>query len=195
MATKTALTWEEFLAAGEEWQRWEWVDGEVEFMSPVNIRHEAFLALLVELLVRYCRAHPDWICLTSNGVFTMASGNWRMPDASLVRRAQFPAGQFPVKADFPPDVAFEIHSPTDSPLDVGARHGVPLPDAIFETHCDSPGQIQRKRKDYQESGVIQVWFDLERRLVELIYPDRPLQYFEEKPGIGYRYRSGFLPRP
>ena len=37
------ITWEEFLAAGEEGQRWEWVDGEVEFMSPVNLRHEGFL--------------------------------------------------------------------------------------------------------------------------------------------------------
>jgi Uma2 family endonuclease len=34
MATKTALTWEEFLAAGKEGQFWEYVDGEVKFMSP-----------------------------------------------------------------------------------------------------------------------------------------------------------------
>ncbi len=156
MSTKTAITWEEFLAAGEEGQRWEWVDGEVEFMSPVNLRHEAFIILLAEFLAHYCRTHPEWISFGSNGVFTMASGNWRMPDASLVRRARFPGGQIPTKADFPPDVAFEVHSPSDS-----------------------PSSIQRKRKDYQESGVVQVWFDLERRLVELIYPDRPVQYFEE----------------
>ena len=155
MATKTTITWRDFLAAGEDWQRWEWVDGEVEFMSPVNLRHEAFLACLMEILVRYCRAHPEWVCFASNGVFTMVSGNWRLPDASLVRKGRFATGQLPVKADFAPDVAFEIHSPTDA-----------------------PGQIQRKRRDYQESGVVQVWFDLDRRLVELIYPDRPLQYFE-----------------
>jgi Uma2 family endonuclease len=156
MATRTTLTWEEFLAAGEEWQRWEWVDGEVEFMSPVNFRHEQFLVLLIVQLALYCRHHKEWICFPSNGVFTMSSGNWRMPDASLVRRARFPGGAMPTKADFAPDVAFEIHSPSDS-----------------------PGQIQRKRQDYQQSGVVQVWFDLEKRLVELVYPDRPLQYFEE----------------
>jgi Uma2 family endonuclease len=155
MSTRTAITWEEFLAAGEEGQRWEWVDGEVEFMSPANLRHEAFIILLSEFLAHYCRTHPEWISFASNGVFTMASGNWRMPEASLVRRARFPGGQIPTKADFAPDVAFEIQSPTDS-----------------------PGQIQRKRKDYQESGAVQVWFDLDRCLVELIYPDRPLQYFE-----------------
>ena len=155
MATRTTLTWEEFLAAGEEWQRWEWVDGEVEFMSPVNFRHEQFLAFLIAQLVRFCQQHPEWICIPSNAVFTMSSGNWRMPDASLVRRARFPGGAMPVKADFAPDIAFEIHSPSDS-----------------------PGPIQRKRKDYQQSAVVQVWFDLEKRSVELIYPDRPLQYFE-----------------
>src|SRR6266853_6620894 len=87
----------------------------------------------------------------------MASGNWRMTDASLVRKERFPGERIPPeKIDFPPDVAFEIRSP-------GNR----------------PSEIQRKRKDYQESGVIQVWIDLDKRLVELIYPDRPLQYFQE----------------
>jgi Uma2 family endonuclease len=156
MATRTTLTWEEFLAAGEEWQRWEWIDGEVEFMSRVNFRHEQVLASLITHLGLFCRKHKEWICFPSNGVFTMSSGNWRMPDASLVRRARFPGGAMPVKADFAPDVAFEIHSPSDS-----------------------PSQIQRKRKDYQQSGTVQVWFDLEKRLVELVYPDRPLQYFDE----------------
>jgi Uma2 family endonuclease len=168
MALKTTITWEEFLAAGEEGQRWEWVDGEVEFMSPVNFGHEAFLMLLAEALSRYCRLHPEWICFASNCVFTMASGNWRMPDASLVRRSRFPEGKLPVKAEFAPDVAFEIHSP-----------------------ADSPGQIQRKRKDNQESGVVQVWFDLDKRLVELVYPDRPLQYFEEDQALVIDTVPGF----
>lgn len=156
MRAGTAITWEEFLGAGEEWQRWEWVDGEVEFMSPVNLRHERFLVLLITYLGQFCRTHREWIPFASNGVFTTASGNWRMPDASLVRSNRFPGGQIPTKADFAPDVAFEIFSPSDS-----------------------PSQIQRKRLDYQQSGVIQVWFDLEKRLVELIYPDRPLQYLHE----------------
>jgi Uma2 family endonuclease len=156
MQTGTTITWEEFLAAGEEGQRWEWVDGEVEFMSPVNLRHEQFLVLLIVSLGQFCHTHPEWTSFASNGVFTMRSGNWRMPDASLVRRSRFPGGQIPTRADFAPDVAFEILSPSDS-----------------------PSQIQRKRLDYQQSGAIQVWFDLEKRLVELIYPDRPLQYYHE----------------
>jgi Uma2 family endonuclease len=168
MQTRTTITWEEFLAAGEEGQRWEWVDGEVEFMSPVNLRHERFLVFLITHLGQFCRAHPEWLSFASNGVFTMASGNWRMPDASLVRRERFPGGQIPVKADFAPDVAFEILSPSDS-----------------------PSQIQRKRLDYQQSGAIQVWFDLERRLVELICPDRPLQYYREDQTLTMDAVPGF----
>jgi Uma2 family endonuclease len=174
MQTGTAISWAEFLAAGNEGQRWEWVDGEVEFMSPVNLRHERFLARLIFWLELFCQANPKWVAFTSNGVFTMASGNWRMPDASLVRRDRFPEGLLPVKAEFAPDVAFEILSPSDS-----------------------PGQIQRKRRDYQQSGVSQVWFDLEERLVELIYPDRPLQYLQESetlvidtvPGLSLELKS------
>ena len=157
MATKTTMTWEQFLTAGEEWQRWELVDGEVEFMSPVNARHEYALPILITYLVGFCRAHPEWTCFASNAVFTMASGNWCMPDASLFRKERFPGGTIPSeKIDSAPDVAFEIRSPSDR-----------------------PGQIQAKRRGYQERGVTQVWIDLEKRLVELIYPDRPLQYFQE----------------
>jgi Uma2 family endonuclease len=168
MRAATNITWEEFLAAGEEGQRWEWVDGEVEFMSPVNLRHERFLVFWITSLGQFCRVHPAWECFASNGVFTMASGNWRMPDASLVRRARFPKGQIPVKADFAPDVAFEILSPSDS-----------------------PSQIQRKRLDYLQSGVIQVWVDCEKRLVELIYPDRPLQYLHEHQVLTVDAVAGF----
>ncbi len=157
MGTKTTIGWEEFLAAGKEGQRWEWVDGEIVYMTPVSLRHEAILARLIANLVQYCQSQPEWICIASNAVFTMASGNWRLPDASMFRRQRFPGGKIAAtKADFAPDVAFEIHSPSDR-----------------------PGQIQRKRKDYQESGVTQVWIDPEKRLVELIYPDRALQYFKE----------------
>ena len=169
MATKTTITWEEFLTAGEEWQRREWVDGEVVFMSPVNLRHEAILARLIEYLVDYCRLHVGWMWFPSNGVFTMASGNWRLPDASLVRKERFPGGRVPAtKADFAPDVAFEIYSPGDT-----------------------PSQLQYKRKDYQQSGIIQVWIDPDKHQVELIHPDRPLQYFQEDQALVMDTLPGF----
>ncbi len=161
MSTKTSITWEDFLAAGEEWQEWEWVDGEVVYMTPVNLRHEAILARLIAYLVDYCRSHPGWAWFPSNGVFTMASGNWRCPDASLVRLERFPGRALPEqKSEIPPDCAFEILSPSAS-----------------------ASEIQRKRQDYKESGVIQVWIDPAKRLAEVIYPDRPPEYFREDQRI------------
>lgn len=157
MATKTAITWEEFLAAGEEWQRWECVDGKIEFMSPVSLRHQAMIFRLVAYFAKYCEQHPEWLCFPGDATFTMSSGNWRCPDVSVVRAEQFPDGRIPATpGNFPPDVVFEI-------LSLG----------------DTASQIQSKRRDYQESGVIQVWIDPDRRLVELVYPDRPAQFFQE----------------
>jgi len=156
MTTKTTINWDQFVAAGVEGRKTEWVDGEIVQMSPVNFQHEAILMRLIGLIDRYCRRHPEWVGFPSNAAYTMTSGNWRSPDASLVRKARFTSPQLPVMADFAPDVAFEIYSPSDK-----------------------PSEIQSKRKDYQQSGVIQVWIDPEKRLVELVYPDRPLEYFQE----------------
>jgi Uma2 family endonuclease len=58
---------------------------------------------------------------------------------------------------------------------------------IFVVDCDqgriSPGntagEIQGKRRDYLESGAIQVWIDLDHRSVELVQPDRSLRFFNQ----------------
>jgi Uma2 family endonuclease len=154
--TKATITWEQFLAAGVEGQKCEWVDGEIVQMTPVDLPHEATVSRLIASLDEYSRAHPEWICFASNAAFTMSSGNWRCPDASLVRKQRFAGGQIPLMAEFTPDVAFEVHSPSDK-----------------------PSELQSKRKDYQQSGVIQVWIDPEKRFIELVYPDRPLEYLQE----------------
>ena len=157
MATKTTISWEEFLASGSEGQRWEWIDGEITHMTPANFRHEMVLWRLMAYLVDYGRSHTDWICVPSNAVFTMLSGNWRLPDVSMFKKGRLANGVIPqTRAEFAPDVAFEILSPGNS-----------------------PSYIQRKRKDYRESGVIQVWIDPEKRFIEVVYPDRPLEYIQE----------------
>ncbi|HXX22578.1 MAG TPA: Uma2 family endonuclease [Terriglobia bacterium] len=157
MATKTTISWEEFLASGGEGQRWEWIDGEVTHMTPASFRHEMVLRRLIAYIEDYCRSHPDWDWVPSNAVFTMSSGNWRLPDVSMFKKARLTNGVIPeTRAEFAPDVSFEILSPGNS-----------------------PSYIQRKRKDYRESGVIQVWIDPEKQFIELIYPDRPLEYAQE----------------
>src|SRR6516225_8692242 len=45
----------------------------------------------------------------------LASGNWRLPDASVVRKERFPDGRVTVNmAGFAPDVAFQILSPSNT---------------------------------------------------------------------------------
>ena len=59
MATKAGITWEEFLAAGKEGQRWEYVDGQVVFMPPVFMPHGKTNAQLLYDLVAFTRLHPE----------------------------------------------------------------------------------------------------------------------------------------
>ena len=155
MKIQTAITWNEFLSAGKEGQRWEWVDGEIVTMSPAGFWREIVLDKLIAILTQYVESHSEWVCVSSNAAYTMASGDWRLPDASLVRKARFPEGRFPAgQAEFAPDVACEILSPGNTPR-----------------------EIQRQRKDYHESGAVQVWIDPEKQLVELLEPDQPVRYF------------------
>jgi Uma2 family endonuclease len=157
MATKTTISWEEFLASGGEGQRWEWIDGEITHMTPANFQHEIVLGRLMAYIADYCRSHTDSFWVPSNAVFTMSSGNWLSPDVSMFKKERLTNGVVPeTRAEFAPDVAFEILSPGNSPR-----------------------YIQRKRKDYLESGVIQAWIEPEKRFIDLIYPDRPLEYIKE----------------
>jgi len=170
MATKTTLTWEQFLAAGKPDERWEYIDGEVRFMSPTGNRHAFVIHLISGALSRWEELAADWVCFGANAAFTMADGSWLCPDAAVVRRERYPGGVIPEgPAPFPPDVAFEVRSPGDKAADV-----------------------ERKRYLYYRNKVIQVWVDPETETVEVVSPNRPARYFgreetvviEELPGFG-----------
>jgi Uma2 family endonuclease len=154
MATKLGISWEEFIAAGKEGQRWEYVDGEVVFMTPVFRPHGKTNVQLDYELVAFTRKHPEWVAYGTDTAFTMASGNWRCPDASLVRKERVDAADPKGPTPFPPDVAFEILSPNDT-----------------------GSETQSKRRDYSESNVIQVWLDPQRKTAEVVAPNRPAQHF------------------
>jgi len=153
MATKAGISWEEFLAAGKEGQRWEYVDGEVIFMSPVFSPHGRVNMKLDYELEAYARLHPEWVGYGTDTTFTMASGNWRCPDAALVRKERADAADPKGPAPFPPEIAFEILSPHDT-----------------------RNEVQSKRQDYYENKVVQVWLDPQRQTAEVISPNNPAQH-------------------
>jgi Uma2 family endonuclease len=166
MATKTGLTWEQFLAAGKADQRWEYIDGEVRFMSPTGGEHGMTIHH-ISLALGALDA-DEWVCFGADVAFTMAERDWLCPDAAVVRRARFGGTVSRGPVPFPPDVAFEVRSPGDKVSDV-----------------------ERKRYVYYLNKVTQVWVDPEAETVEVVSPNRPVRYFgrgetiviEELPGF------------
>jgi len=154
MATSAGISWEEFLHAGKEGQRWECVDGEVVFMSPFFRPHGRVTVKLDRRLDEYTDSHPDWVAYGTDTTFTMAAGNWRCPDAALVRKERVDAADPSGAAPFAPDIAFEVLSPGDT-----------------------RDEVQSKRQDYYESNVTQVWLDPQKKTAEVISPNRPAQHF------------------
>ena len=170
MATKTALTWEEFLAAGKEGQSWEYVDGEVKFMSP-HMGGGHFLAVkaIGKAADQYEAGHSEWLSVHTDVAFTMTSGSLRCPDWALVRYERFGGGEIPEgPVPFPPDVAFEVIFPSDKWSD-----------------------IQSKRREYNANGVIQVWVDPEAKIAEVISANRPIRFFGPEETVVIDELSGF----
>jgi len=170
VTTKTMLTWEQFLAAGKPDQRWEYVDGEVKFMSPTGTRHGVLVLEIAYGLREWRDRTPGWVCVGADVVFTMSAGELLCPDAAAVRQERYGGGGVPAgPTPFPPDVAFEIRSPGDKASDV-----------------------ERKRYLYYLNKVTQVWVDPETETVEVVSPNRPVRYFgpgetavvEELAGFG-----------
>jgi Uma2 family endonuclease len=178
MATKTALTWAEFLAAGKEGQRWEYVGGEVAFMSPhMGGGHYTAVMTICLTANEYASQHPEWMSVHTDVAFTMASGNLRCPDWALVRRQRFGEGGMPDgPVPFPPDIAFEVISPSDT-----------------------WSAVQRKRREYLENRVVQVWADPEERQVEVISPTHGARTFGKGETAVIEELEGFalnlFPRP
>jgi Uma2 family endonuclease len=143
----TTLSWEEFLAAGKEGQAWEYVDGEVKFISPHMGRGHVLAVKAIEKAANEFEANrSDWLSVPTDVTFTMSRGNWGCPDWALVRRERFGAGGIPEgPIPFPPDVAFEVISRSDEDPD-----------------------IESKRCEYSSDGVVQVWADPKERTVEVV---------------------------
>ncbi len=137
-------------------------------MSPSGLRHGLKIQQINAAVATFVEANPTWVSVPTDVAFTMVSGNYRCLDWSLVRRERLASGIPEGPAPFPPDVAFEVISPSDK-----------------------WSEIQSKRREYRENGVVQVWVDPEERTVEVISPKHGTRTFAEGETAAIEELPGF----
>lgn len=139
MATKARVTAQDLWRLGEGDVRRELVDGEVVEMAPVGGIHGEITLRIGRRLVEHVDRHGGGKVLVGDVGFVLSLPNdperVRAPDVAFVGSQRLPGGQLP-EGFLPgaPDLAVEVLSPTDNPL-----------------------QIQQKVRDYLEAGCRLVW--------------------------------------
>jgi Uma2 family endonuclease len=139
MVTKGRVTAEDLWRLGEGDIRRELVNGEVVEMAPVGGIHGQVTTRICRSLSEHTERHGGGEVLTGDVGFVLNLPNdperVRAPDVSFVSTHRLPGGQ-PPEGFFPgaPDLAVEILSPSDNPL-----------------------QIQLKVRDYLDAGTRLVW--------------------------------------
>ncbi len=105
------MTFEEYLASGDEPQMSEWVDGEVIFMSPASAKHQRLSGFLIRTLGFYVEAHQLGEVLHAPFPMKLTElKRGREPDVLFVSRERAHLVK-PTYLDGPADLAVEIVSP------------------------------------------------------------------------------------
>ena len=120
--------------------KYELVKGELR-VSPAGLRHEKIVMKLGQLLLNFVEQYHHGEVYGSSAGFKLPSGDVRSPDVSFVRSERLPGGQTPAGfADFLPDLAVEVISPTDRITDIAEKigeylmHGVQM---VWLVHPDA----------------------------------------------------------
>ena len=138
------MTWEEFLAWADEDVRAEWVDGEVQLMSPVSIEHQEINVWLCGILSYWAYEHDSGLILSAPIAMRIPERDRaREPDILFVARENEHRIR-PTFIEGPADMVVEIISPESRDRDRG--------DKFFE---------------YETAGVREYWLlDPQRRRAE-----------------------------
>lgn len=139
MGTRARLTAQDLWRLGEGDVRRELVDGEVVEMAPVGGVHGQVTLRIARKLAEHVETHGGGEVVVGDVGFVLHLPDdperVRAPDVAFVTTERLPDGRVP--QGFPagaPDLAVEVLSPTDNPVDV-----------------------QRKVRDYLEGGARLVW--------------------------------------
>jgi Uma2 family endonuclease len=139
MATKARLTAEDLWKLGDGDVRRELVDGEVREMPPAGGVHGDVTSRADRRLAEHVARHGGGKVLVGDVGFVLGLARdperVRAPDVAFVTTARLPQGQVPERfIRGAPDLAVEVLSPWDDPVDV-----------------------QQKVRDYLEAGTRLVW--------------------------------------
>ena len=115
------MTFEEYLALGDERKMSEWVDGEVIFMSPTARRHQELISFLVKVLGLFVDVHKLGVLLPAPFAMKLeAARRGREPDLLFVSEER----QHLIEKTYlngPADLAVEIMSPESIGRDRGEK--------------------------------------------------------------------------
>ena len=139
MATKARLTADDLWRLGEGDTRRELVDGEVREMAPAGGVHGRLTTRISRRLDEHVEHHGGGEVLAGDVGFVLGLPHdperVRAPDVAFVTTARLPGGRLPEGfLRGAPDLAVEVLSPSDNPVDV-----------------------QQKVRDYLEAGARLVW--------------------------------------
>jgi len=150
------LTYDEFLEWAEDGSFVEWVDGKVEFMSPVSLPHTDIGVFLSRLLAEYAELHGGGRVLTAP--FQMKLSNvkrGREPDLMFVAKSEM-ARLTHTYLDGPATIAVEIVSPESrlhAPSADGVYHSTALPGIWMRTQWLWQDPLPTMRQVRSEWGI------------------------------------------
>ena len=165
------MTYEEFLDWADEDTYAEWVDGEVELMSPASAEHQDVSGFLGALLRLYAEEHDAGRVLTAPFQMRLDSvRRGREPDLLFITKQTLPS----LRRNFldgPADLAIEIVSPESALRDRGAKYG-----------------------EYEAGGVREYWIiDADARRADFFVLDMEGRYQRATPDADGVYQSAVLP--
>ncbi len=165
------MTYEEFLEWADEDTYAEWVDGEVELMSPASAEHQDISVFMTRLLAEFAEEHDAGKILTAPFQMKLANvRRGREPDLLFILKRNLTN----LKRNFldgPADLAIEIVSPESVLRDRGAKYA-----------------------EYEAGGVREYWIlDPETRRADFFVLDAEGRYQRAQPDAGGRYGSAVLP--
>ncbi|MGQ9625660.1 MAG: Uma2 family endonuclease [Anaerolineae bacterium] len=165
------LTFEEFLAWCDEDTWAEWVDGEVEMLSPASFKHQNLSYFLLSILGFYVEAHDLGIVLSAPFLMRLPGlARGREPDIIFISKGRL--GQIhETYLEGPADLVVEITSPESLLRDRGEKFA-----------------------EYEMAGVGEYWLiDPEGRRADFYLLDEEGRYRREAPDKEGAFHSKVLP--